>query len=268
MADDVEVPPFQVVVSDRKEVWIGEGASRRKADACIFYFAEKKEGDPIYIQALNQHQIPAGEKKFIDAKDFIQAYRPEPLIYYNTVKPSMERLDETVEKAEKLKNNEKYDRAEEMYQEALKMDEDNVRAIFGLGITYLSTGNLEEAEKIFEKIVSVEHAFEPEHKHLFNEFGIKLRKCKMHEQGISYYQSAIECCPKDENLYFNLGRIYYEIEEHEKGLEVLCTCMDLAPEFEIAGKLKAAFEKKLAPAEEKTEESREEQPEAAEQVAA
>ena len=55
----------------------------------------------------------------------------------------------------------------------------NVRANFGIGLCYIDRGEREKATEVFERLVKLDAAFEDEHKHLFNEFGISLRKAGM-----------------------------------------------------------------------------------------
>ena len=58
----------------------------------------------------------------------------------------------------------------------------------------------------------------PEHKHLFNEFGIALRKKGMFGEAIRYYHRAIELTRKDENIYLNLARAHFEKGDPGSGL--------------------------------------------------
>ncbi len=67
-----------------------------------------------------------------------------------------------------------------------------------------------KANDIFERIVGLEAAFEEEHKHLFNDFGINMRKNKMYEQALQYYLRAEELVTNDEHLFHNIARCFYE----------------------------------------------------------
>ena len=84
---------------------------------------------------------------------------------------------------------------------------DNVRANFGIGLTYLERGESDKAENIFARLIKLDGAYEEEHKHLFNEFGISLRKNKMFSQSLEYYLRALDLTKKDENLYINIARV-------------------------------------------------------------
>ncbi|CAO0819648.1 hypothetical protein DFAR_1050007 [Desulfarculales bacterium] len=54
------------------------------------------------------------------------------------------------------------------FSNALKLDEQNVRGNFGLGKTYLATGQPDNAANIFRKFSTIEAMLEPENKHIFN----------------------------------------------------------------------------------------------------
>ena len=79
----------------------------------------------------------------------------------------------------------------------------HIRAIFGIGLVYLGKRDLKKAGYVFERLLSIEDSFGPEHKHLFNEFGIGLRKTRLHAQAIEYYGRALAYCDDDENLHFD-----------------------------------------------------------------
>ena len=104
----------------------------------------------------------------------------------------------------------KYAKAEQEYLKIKRIDEDNIRANFGLGLLYLSMDKAEKATYIFDRLVRLEEAFEPQHKHLFNEFGINLRKKGLFDEALKYYFRARELSPDDDHLLLNIARVYCE----------------------------------------------------------
>ena len=84
---------------------------------------------------------------------------------------------------------------------------------------------------------------------LFNEFGINLRKNKMLDQSLEYYQRAMELSQKDENLFYNIARVYLEKKDFHKTVSCLLQTMELNPELEAGIKfLQWMKEKNLVPA--------------------
>ena len=110
-------------------------------------------------------------------------------------------------------------------------------------------GDSSKANDIFERLVKLDAAFEEEHKHLFNEFGINLRKNKMLDQSMEYYQRAMELSKKDENLFYNIARVYLEKKDFHKTVSCLLQAMELNPELDAGLKfLQWMKEKSLVPA--------------------
>lgn len=112
----------------------------------------------------------------------------------------------------------------------------NVRANFGIGLTYLERGDSEKAKNIFQRLINLEGAYSEEHKHLFNEFGINLRKSKMFSQAVEYYNRALNLNKSDENLFINLARVYLEQKQYDSCFEALAAALELSPKHEIATK--------------------------------
>jgi tetratricopeptide (TPR) repeat protein len=122
------------------------------------------------------------------------------------------------------------------YGNALRVDEENIRANFGLGLTYLERGETGKADNIFQRLIKMEATFEAEHKHLFNDFGINLRKNEMYDQAVEYYAKALELSPNDENLHYNMARACFARSDIEKTVEHLRKALTLNKDLEIAQK--------------------------------
>ncbi|MEL7640212.1 MAG: tetratricopeptide repeat protein [Solidesulfovibrio sp.] len=248
MTDAYEAERFAVAVSVRESYKVGFGTTTQESERVLYYYAEKTPEAGILIQALNANSVPSGERSPVSEPEFFERYKPEPLIYYNQVKPRMEGMLAEIGKGEKHLEAGRTDKAEKAFQKALEFDAGNLRAIFGLGNTYLSAGKMEEAKEVFEKIMSIELAFGPENKFLFNEFGIRMRKCGLLDMAKAYYEKALAASEADENLHFNLGRIHYEMGRFAEAIAEADRCLAINPGFLIAGKLKKAAAKGLAAA--------------------
>ena len=74
-------------------------------------------------------------------------------------------------------------------------------------------------------------AFLPEHKHLFNEFGIKMRKLGMYDEAMRYYMRAYRLCKTDEHLLYNMARTLYEKGRIKSSRALLGKAMRLNPQF-------------------------------------
>ena len=163
--------------------------------------------------------------------------RPEPLIYFNKVLPAMQTLSSTLDKGDKMREIGHHDRAVEFYRDAVRLSPNNIRACFGLGISYLHSENEDKALLVLDQLIELESAFSPVYKHLFNEFGIALRKKGLHGEALKYYLKARKLCGDDENLLFNIGRLLFEMGDRARAESVLEKALAMAPDFAEAYKL-------------------------------
>lgn len=218
---------------------VGTGTTTRRAVVKTFWFAEEDSNGQLYIQSINSNYIPTGNKKYISKNELIEKFSPEPEYYIQTVYPNMRKLNDTIDRADTARNKGETFSAEYEYDNALAIDVDNVRANFGIGLTYLSRGETDKAQNIFSRLVQLDGAFAEEHKHLFNDFGINLRKNKMFNESLEYYLRAMKLSKHDENLYINIARVYLEIKDIPHVLEFIGKALAVAPQSEIALKFQA-----------------------------
>lgn len=220
------------VFSTQSVVKVGTGTTVRRTIQKTYWYVEENAQGVIEVQPLNKHYVPSGPKRRVEREDFLSKFSPEPEFYVQTVFPKIRELEQTVVRGEKHRERGAVYSAEFEFKNATKVDEENVRANFGLGLTYLERGETTKANDIFERLVKLDAAFDEEHKHLFNDFGINLRKNRMYEQALDYYLRAEELAKNDEHLYHNVARLYYEKGELGKCIEYLKKCLSVNPDLE------------------------------------
>ncbi|MEW5773784.1 MAG: tetratricopeptide repeat protein [Thermodesulfobacteriota bacterium] len=227
---------------------VGTGTTVRKTVKKTYWFVDETDTGEVDIQPLNVNYVPSGPKRKVSKDEFLEKFSPEPEFYINTVYPKMREMNMAVIQGEKHRERGETFSAELEFNHALTIDEENVRANFGLGLTYLERGNDTKANDIFQRLVKLEAAFEAEHKHLFNEFGINLRKNKMYDQSVEYYQRALGLSEVDENLHYNIARAWFEKQNFAKVKEHLEEALRLNPNFEEGRKfLDYLVKKNLVP---------------------
>jgi len=214
---------------------VGTGTTVRKTIQKMFWMAEEQDDGSIQIQPLNVTYVPSGPKRKIPKEDLLKQFNPEPEFYVQSVYPALRKLNQTIELGEDHRKKGRNFSAEFEFNSALAVDVENVRANFGLGLTYLERGESKKADNIFERLVKLDAAFEPEHKHLFNEFGINLRKTKMYDQAIDYYERALILTRGDENIHYNIARAYFAKQQVAKTVEHLQTVQKMNAEHQAAG---------------------------------
>jgi len=245
MSDQQQVGTEQEIVRDGAEkikgvfstqtvAKVGTGTTQRKTIQKTYWDAEELEDGQISIQPLNVNYVPSGPKRNIERDDFLSKFNPEPEFYVSTVYPAIKEMDGAIVRGEKHRERGAAYSAEFEYQQAMAIDEENVRANFGLGLTYLDRGDQVKANDIFERLVDLEAAFEVEHKHLFNDFGINMRKNKMYEQALQYYLRAEELVKNDEHLFHNIARCYFEKGNVEGCKKYLIKSLEINPDLDAS----------------------------------
>ena len=243
--DSFQEPKIHGVFSTINETQVGFGHTKKKVSQHVVVFATEDEEGWITIRALNEKNVPSGTAKVISKKNLLNNFLPEPDIYMNQVLPAMRELYKSVARGERhLRNNETYS-AEMEFKTALRIDEVNIRATFGLGMSYLQRQDTQRGEIVFKRLVKLKGAFEPEHKHMFNEFGIHLRKNKMFTQALKYYARASKHSKEDENLFFNMARTYYEAGNSRLALKLIRKALKIRPDFLEAKKLYKHLQSKI-----------------------
>ncbi|SDK38063.1 TPR repeat-containing protein [Maridesulfovibrio ferrireducens] len=244
MTDSNTIHDLTGVFSCQKVAKVGTGTTTRRVAQIGYYFVEQIESDLFEVRPLNNEFVPTGNSEKIARDQLLTDYTPEPEMYHKQVLPNMKNLQKTLARADRHRKQGNSFSAEMEYTSAVKVDELNVRGNFGVGLCFMERGETERANDVFARLISMDAAFEAKHKHLFNDFGINLRKSKMIPQAIEYYSKALSLSPDDENLHYNLARAYFEAENYAKTRKELSTCLELNADFAEAKKFVAYLDKK------------------------
>ncbi len=217
---------------------IGTGTTTRKTVAKTFWYVDHGgSSDEIEIQSLNSNYVPTGSKKTVTRAELLSKYAPELEFYVQTVYPKMKEMSESIDAGDGHREKGDLFSAEFEYDNALAFDEESVRANFGIGLTYLAQGENDKADNILMRLAKLEATFSPEHKHLFNEFGINLRKNKLYEKALDFYNKALEMGRKDDHLYINIARVQLEIGQYPESLKTIKEILTIDEKSEMAEKM-------------------------------
>ncbi|MEF2145680.1 MAG: tetratricopeptide repeat protein [Desulfovibrionaceae bacterium] len=217
------------VFSLQKTMKIGAGTTAKRVKKVFNYLVTELDTEQVTIQPLDDNFAAVGNKEVISREQLLADYLPEPGIWQKEVLPRMREVQKLVARGDKFRKRGETFTAEFEYTKALKIDERNVRANFGIGLVYMERGDEDKAREVFERVVQIDAAFEDEHKHLFNEFGISLRKSGLFDEAVGYYVRALELAADDENLHYNLARAYYEKGNHPEAARELVKCLEMQP---------------------------------------
>jgi tetratricopeptide (TPR) repeat protein len=186
---------------------VGTGTTQRKTIQKTYWNVEELDDGEVSVQPLNRNYVPSGPKRNVPRDDFLTKFNPEPEFYISTVYPAIKEMDGAIVRGEKHRERGAAYSAEFEYQQAMAIDEENVRANFGLGLTYLD---------------------------LFNDFGINMRKNKMYDQALRYYLRAEELVKNDEHLFHNIARCYFEKGNVEECKKYLLKSLEVNPKLDAS----------------------------------
>jgi tetratricopeptide (TPR) repeat protein len=192
-----------------------------------YWFARQIDETNINAQLLDEHHLPTHKQHILPKEVFLEGFTLEPDLGYRL-------LTQRALMGDYFRNQGLNVEAKIEYQKLLRIDEENIRGNFGLGLAYLALNQLEKGRYAFEKLVGMEESFSAEHKHLFNEFGIALRKKGLFDEALAFYNRARTLCADDEHLLLNITRAWFEKGDREKAYESLKTCIELKPNFREA----------------------------------
>ena len=213
---------------------VGTGDTAKNAKMENYWLLLSHDGEVARMELLDLNDERSGFVDVVPLEEFAARFRHLPEFVPRKVSISQRQADRLAARAERHLAENEFLSAEFEFSKAVKLDEDNVRANFGLGKTYLALGDTEKATQVFKKLGAIEAVLEPENKHIFNEFGIQLRKMGLYAEAARHYTRAINLSPADENLWFNLGRALYEGGQKEKGIAAIKRSLVINPRLDEA----------------------------------
>ena len=213
------------VFSRESAISVGTGTTKRKQFSKSYWFVRELPDGLAELRSLDMNFSPQGALVTLPKEQVLTDYLPEPQLSYKLISQPLQMGD-------LYRESKKYPQAVREYEKVRCIDENNIRANFGMGISLLHMSLADKALYVFRTLLDLEETFEEEHKHLFNEFGICLRHQKLYEETLAYYFKAQALTSFDENLQFNIARAYHEMGDNEQAAIRLIAALDANPFFE------------------------------------
>lgn len=221
------------VFYEETTITLGTGHTQKTQRVKNYCLAEQVDEETVQVSFLGNEGQPTGIVVKVPYAEFLTQYTLEPDF---KIKTREEREhDKHLALAERHRARGESFSAEMEYGSALRIDPESIRANFGIGTLYMEMGQTDKARTVFHKLSRVEALFEEENKHIFNEFGIELRKANMAEEALDNYLKALEISPEDEHLYFNIARLYFDARDWEYALLWIGRSAEADPSFREAG---------------------------------
>ncbi len=222
----------------------GVGSTMKRGGHETYYYVTRADVDEFMLQPLNQHNIPSGVVISLNKKEFLTNYTPEPGYYEKKALPALKSLQTKIQKGENYYKDGELDEAEKEFAKALTLDAKSPKANLGMGAVQSSKGNVKKLEKIIDILLNNDEVFLEEQRQQFNTFAISLRKQSLYEDAIRFYIKAIEINSSDENLHFNLARVYFEKGDTTEALLHIEKALEIDPSLEWAHKFKSYIMKR------------------------
>lgn len=200
-----------------------------------YFLCKVLPDDRIEMNLLDMYDEVSDMTEFVELQEFRERFVLQP--GYMAARPSREErqkqslVNRICDLADAHYQAQEYNSAEYEYKRAVKLDENSVRANFGLGLTYVAQNMESKAKAIFSKLASLDAVYEDRHKHMFNTFGIQLRKLGMFYEALEHYNRALTIVQDDEHLWFNLARCLYEDDNKTAAQKMLIKALYLNPRF-------------------------------------
>ncbi len=118
-------------------------------------------------------------------------------------------------------------------KKALSLNPDDHESELNLADAHLRLGDNSEAEKNYVKVLDSR----PEDIYALNRLGIAFRLQKKYDQAVANYHRAIKIENQDENLFFNLGRCYFEMGRKKEARQCMERVLKINPEISQAREL-------------------------------
>lgn len=214
-----------------KDAQTGHGATIRTYAQQTHWFVRRLGDEEYSVQALNSNSIPSGPTTILSKGELSRNYRPEPGYYEKRCLPFIESLKKKIAQAEKHLSENDLNGAEKEFCKALLLDEKNPKANVELGKIHLQKGDGKKLAAALRRIFEIDVLFQEQERHLFNEFGIRLRKEGHFAEAIAFYGKALERNDADEHLHFNIARALADSGDTEAAKSHLERAISLRGDF-------------------------------------
>lgn len=205
-------------------------------------FAERFTHESDFVYSSRHNKVMRREKAQLDAGEHTihldaemearPAPEPRKPAGKKAAKPTHSPYDfenDRIVRSDLRGKDELREKREMLYGEDAEMQ---ARSDFARGIAQLKRGNMRKAREILEGLAERDDLeFEPKHKHMFNEFGIDLRKSNMLPTAVKQYERAVGLSPDDENLYHNLARACFEQGDTANAVRYLRKSLKINPDL-------------------------------------
>lgn len=193
------------------------------------HFVWSDESGKFHVQALDGAFQPVGIQKLIGPVEFKKNYTHEPGVMAVPVSSGKPWLGgppkQSVPSANKLQLP---GLAPDSKEPEAKQTEDYLRDFFGKALKRARFARERNAAlSSLKTLVEVEEGIVPEHKFMFTDFGIALRKNAQLELALACCKRVLDLSPEDDHAHFNTARILFEMNQLDDAEQHLLTAQSI-----------------------------------------
>ncbi len=148
-----------------------------------------------------------------------------------------EEKKQQLEKSKRLNNsgvmayhNGQYEKALELFQDAIRLDPDFTEGYNNLGLTYTEVGHEENATDAFKKAIELN----PDIPAAYNNLGYVFYRLGSYEEAIEMYNEAIGKSKDNSSAYTNLGNAFYKLDRIDDAIDAWKQALEIDPANEKA----------------------------------
>ncbi len=219
----------RLVYVQRTIMTLGTASTSRNATSENFYEAFPLENGTVKLVLLDMNDQPSVFSEIVAPEDLEQKYEPVPGYFEKKMSSQKKKLAKKLANGKEHLKQEEYFSAEYEFDGVIELDERNLEAQVGKGEALIGQGDLDGAQITLNKVSEFEELYDKSNKHVFNSYGMTLRKGGFYDKAVESYTKALRMDPTDENLFYNIGRANYDKEAYDKALLFLEKCLKLNP---------------------------------------
>jgi len=121
------------------------------------------------------------------------------------------------------------EQAEKAFEKAVEAEPNNPDIKTNIGEIFLERGHAEKAAIVFKDSLN-----QKEDVHIYNRLGIALRRKGKVSEAIKEYHKALKLDQNDEGLHYNIGRAYIEVNNKPKAVHHFKKALGINPNFKDA----------------------------------
>ncbi len=224
---------------------LGTGGTSRDATSVNYYEAFPQGEGRYKLVLLDLNDQPTGFSEIVTENELKKNYEFAPNYFENKMTSQEKEVARKLANGREHLKKEEYFSAEFEFDGVIEIDERNLEAHVAKSEAQLGQGDVDAARQTLEKVSEFEELYEKSNKHIFNSYGMTLRKGGFFDKAVESYAKALRMDPADENLFYSIGRATYDKKDNRKALIFLNKCLSLDPGHNDAARLVKRIQKDM-----------------------